>query len=511
MTRTTRLAPGPLVTAVVAAGALAAVAVVAIAIAPNGPGLSVDSASYELAANSFDGARALVPLVLNDIFPPGYPATIAAAQTVTPEARDAAVLVNQVALAATVCLVAAIVWWSRRDRDSGLSRAVVPVVAAGLVATAPAMLRWTGYVMAEQLSIALTMVAVGAAARALDGPRAWLVTAAVAAGAAGVVRHGALSVVAAVVLAVLLASRGSWRARVAQAGATAVLAGTTWLAGSWILLGRRPGSGRALAWHPPGWGDAIDALDTLAAYWVLDVVPTALARAIVALALMAGVGATVLAMRRTSSPTAWHPVALVAGLAAIGHVLALIASKAWVDDAIVADDRLLLPLLPLVVVTVATWVPLPRSRPLALTALGVVAVVAAAQLEGTAEWVRESRRDGIEYGARRFADSPTLSATRSLPADIVVWSNEVALLSLRADRQSFPVPVPIDNYSGRAEPTYEADLVALAGAIDDGAVAVYVDAFPDGRRAQVDDLLAVDPDLPVERFADGAIVGEAAP
>lgn len=511
MTRAPRLAPGPLVAVAVAVGALAAVAVVAIGIAPNGPGLSVDSASYELAADSFDGARALVPLVLNDIFPPGYPATIAAAQTVAPEARDAAVLVNQLALMATIGLVAAIVWWGRRDLESGLSRAVVPVVAAALVATAPAMARWTGYVMAEQLSIALTMLAVGAAARALDGPRWWLVTAAVAAGAAGVVRHGALSVVAAVVLAVLLAGRGSWRARAAQAGATAVLAGTTWLASSWILLGRRPGSGRALAWHPPGWSDAVDALDTLAGYWVLDVVPTAVARTLVALALAGGLGAVVVAVRRRPSPAAWRPVPLVAGLAAIAHLAALIASKAWVDDAIVADDRLLLPLLPLVVVAVAAWVPLPPSRPLAAAAVGVVALVAVAQIEGTVAWVRESRRDGIEYGARRFAESPTLAATRALPADRVVWSNEVALLSLRADRQSFPVPVRIDNYSGRAEPTYAADLAALAAAVDDGAIVVFVDAFPDGRRAQLDDILAIDPDLPVERFADGAIVGESAP
>lgn len=510
MSRWPRLAPGPLVAAAVAAGALAAVAVVAIATAPNGPGLSVDSASYELAADSFDGARALVPLVLNDIFPPGYPATVAAAQTISPEARDAAVLVNQVALAATIALVAAIVWWARRERDTGLSRAVVPVTAAALVATAPAMLRWTGYVMAEQLSILLTMVAVAAAARALPGHRGWLVAAAVAAGAAGVVRHGALSVVAALVLALLLAGRGSWRARAGQAAAAALVAGATWLAGSWILLGRRPSSGRALAWHPPGWSDAADALDTLAGYWVIDLVPTTLARIVVVVVLAAGCAAAGQALRRSPAPSTWHPVVLVAVLAATTHLLVLLASKTWVDDAIVADDRLLLPLVPLVVVLVGAAVPLPRSRPMALAGACLVAVVAVAQVEGTGAWVRESRRDGIEYGARRFAESPTLAAVRTLPSDVVVWSNEVALLSLRADRQSFPVPIPIDRYSGRAEPTYEADLVALVEALGGGGVAVFVDTDPDGLRAQVDDVLAVDPDLPVVRFADGAIVGQVA-
>ena len=142
-----------------------AVALVLVGTVPNGPGLSVDSASYELAADKYRDAPVLVPLVLNGVFPPGYPAAIAAAQILEPDARDAALLVNLVCFAATIALVAGAVWISRREAGAKATPASVAVVvaAASALAISPAMLRWTGYVMAELLSIALTVAAVGRA------------------------------------------------------------------------------------------------------------------------------------------------------------------------------------------------------------------------------------------------------------------------------------------------------------------------------------------------------------
>jgi len=168
---------------------VAAGMVVAFATGPNGPGLSVDSASYELAASSYRDDPWRVALVLNGVFPPGYPAAIAGALSVTATPRDAAMVVNVLSLGVTIALVAVAVTLARPRR--GVDAVAAPVATALLLATSAAMLRWTGYVMAELLSIACVLAAVTAAAVAVRRPR-WLLAAGVAAGAAGLARHGAL-------------------------------------------------------------------------------------------------------------------------------------------------------------------------------------------------------------------------------------------------------------------------------------------------------------------------------
>lgn len=491
-----------------------AVALVLVGTVPNGPGLSVDSASYELAADKYRDAPVLVPLVLNGVFPPGYPAAIAAAQILEPDARDAALLVNLVCFAATIALVASAVWISRREAGAKATPASVAVVvaAASALAISPAMLRWTGYVMAELLSIALTVAAVVAASRGVRAAPRWFVAAGAAAGAAGIARHGALATVVAIAVVAPMLLAASWPARARAVCSVVLSAVVCWVGGTWLLLGGPPESQRAIVWHPPGRADVGEAVDTIASYWLPRGLGTDGGRAVVlggSVALVVAI--TYVVRRRGWRPSSLPPATVFASAALVLHLVALVASKAWLDQAIVADDRLLLPLVPLTVLAVAAaWPASLGRRWWVVTAVGL-AVVLGAQTHRSAAWVREARNDGIEYGHRRFASSETLAAVRALPDDVVVWTNEVSLLALRADRQAFPVPAHVDAHSGEIEAGFDAAVARLAEDLAEGVAVVFVDGFPNPRLVTLDELRKAVPGLEIQRFADGAVLRQGAP
>ncbi len=485
-----------------------AACVVAFATAPNGPGLSVDSASYELAATAFRGERWRVPLVLNGLFPPGYSATMALALGATGSARDAAVVVNILSLAATIAMVAASA--ARARIRHGVDAVVVPLAAALLLATSASMLRWTGYVMADVLALAAMVAAVTAAAVGVSRPR-WLLAAAVAAGTAGIARHGALVTVPALAVLVPLLLAGRC-ARLRAAATIAIVGAATWYVGSRVLLDGPPESRRAILWHPPGLRDMRDLVDTLGAYWLPAGLGTNGIRAVLAVIVALATVALVLVVRRGAVRLGDLPpvTVLAAGMAA-AHLATLAASKAWLDQAIVADDRLVLPLVPLMVLVIASaWsadtTTEPRRRAIGV---GLLVVVLLAQAHRTGDWIHETRRDGIEYGQRRFATSPTLAAVRALPPGTRVWTNEVSLLFMRAEREAFPIPSRTDSYSGQPDPAFDAQVQALLSGFEDGGVAVYVDGFVAPPTLPAEELMALVPGLVAESFADGVVLRAA--
>ena len=486
--------------------AVAAGGVVAFATAPNGPALSVDSASYELAATAYRDEPWRVPLVLNGVFPPGYSAAIAGARFGSATAREAARGVNIACLMAIIVMVAASVASARPRR--GADAVAAPVAAALLLATSAAMLRWTGYVMAEVISITAVVAAVTAAAIAVTRPR-WLVVVGAAAGAAGLARHGALITVPALALVVPALVQG--RRAQTRAGATIALVGAaTWFFGTRLLLDGPPQSSRAIVWHPPGVGDLRALVDTLGAYWLPSALGSTLTRAVVLAAGGLAVMVIARAVVRGGPGDADHrpPVVILAGGMALAQILVLAVSKAWLDQAIVANERLVLPVVPLVILMLGAAWPAdtthqPRRRAIGAT---LVVVVLCAQLARTSDWIHQSRGDGIEYGQRRFATSPTLAAVRSLPGTAPLWTNDVTLLSLRADRQAFPVPARTNGYSGRPDPTFDANLTALRDGVAAGGAVVYVEGFTYPLLLPRDELMALVPGLVAEPFADGVIL-----
>jgi len=298
-------------------------------------------------------------------------------------------------------------------------------------------------------------------------------------------------------------------ARLRAATTIAVVGTATWYLATRLLLDGPPESRRAIVWHPPGVGDIRQLVDTVGSYWLPAGLGTNGIRVMTAGVVVLGVVAGGWALRRGGVRLANVPPATVLAMGmAVTHIATLAASRAWVDRAIVADDRLVLPVVPLVVLALgATW-PTDTTRRPTWRALGagVLAVVLLAQADRTLDWIHEARRDGIEYGQRRFTASPTLAAVRALPETTLVWTNEVSLLSLRADRQAFPIPPRTDSYSGQADPAFTANLAALRDGLRAGGAVVYVDGFTHQRVLDPEELMILVPGLVAEPYADGLVM-----
>ncbi|MGH9291061.1 MAG: hypothetical protein ACRD0V_22650 [Acidimicrobiales bacterium] len=504
--------------ALIATGAVASIAALSVVVVLHGtglrgPGLTIDSTTYLLAADVYRDEPSRVAATLNGVFPPGYSAAIVAARSAAGGPLDAARVVNVAALTSTIVLVAWGVWSARRwtgQAGTAGSRAAAAVIAAALVGGSAAMLRWSGAVMAEALSIAFVVASAVVAERALRSRSIALCAAAgMLGGAAALVRHVALGTLLGLVLAVALLDRSGRRARigtaavVAGAGAATVLAGTPLLRGSFD-------STRTVAWHPPGPDDLLEALDTAGGYMLPSGLGTAATRAVAAGVLVLGT----LLLARAAVNVGAHddappPVTTLALVLLVAHLASVVGSMTLLDDLTPLDDRILLPVVPLAALAAGAAAGAARSRSVRIVGLSVAALVLASQVGRVAAWVDEARTDGIGYAHAMFDHSETLKVVGQLPVDTPLWSNDVSLLYLRGHRPARLLPSRDDGYARRTADAYEEELGALQDDVAGGAVVVVLDyfSFPSlPSAAELEELLR-----PVEvvRLTDGQLIRAA--
>lgn len=490
--------------------ALVACGLILAATLPHGPGLAIDSTTYLLAADSYPD-RELVGLVLNGVFPPGYPAAVAVAAIGIDDVQHAALAVNLVAVAAIVVLVGLTVAGpSGRDDEAPAPtdrrRLVAVAVACAVVTSSVPFLEWSATAMSEALSIALVLGAVFAGAHAArqSSPVLWAV-AGLCSGTAVLVRLVAGGSLLALVVGALLVTAGGWRVRARAAAAVGLTGAAIFLLGSRLLAGEAA-SRRVIAWHPPDSDDLREALDTAASYLLPSSLGTGVARVVAGLAIVAllvSVGVAVWSARRRLTDV--PPGAWLAGLVAAAHVGAVAGSMALLDDLTPADPRILLPAVPLAVAALGAAVAARRPILSPVVWLVVAGVVLVGQLGRVVEFVSDARRDGIGYASTLFDPSGTLAAARALPEGTVLWSNDISLLYLRGDRTSFQLPSSIDPYSSQPSTVYDIQLDALARSLDDGAVIVEFDYFDNPLMPSTDELQRLVGPLELVDFGDGRL------
>lgn len=501
----------PITIGLVVAFTAAAVALVLFATEPRGAGLTIDSTTYLLAADSYGRDVSEVGAVLNGVFPPGYSAAIAAVDVVVDDLGRAAIAVNVLSLALVLALLAHSVWVSGERGDDGaptVRQAAATVATVAIVALSTQMLRWTGAAMSELFSLVFVFAAIAMAARyARTGRTATWVLVGVVGGAAALVRLVALGSMLGVALGVcLVLVDRSLRARLV-AGSTVAAAGVaTAVLGAPLLAGSND-SRRTIAWHPITAAEVREGLDTVASYVLPSSLSGGLARVLAAVAVALFVLFVLAVVRRAvAGEPAVPPVCVLATTVAVAHVATVLGSMFLVDDLTPLDTRILLPVVPLVALAmgsaIAASVPVVSPR----VVLAVALVVAVGQTGRVGEWLDGMRSEGMGYAHTLFDGSETLAAVRSLPADAEVWTNDVSLLYLRADRRAAQLPSDTDNYSARATEDYDEMIAALGERLDEGAVIVYADYFDFTTLPDVDELQGSIGPLDVERLSDGAIV-----
>ena len=493
-----------LLATVAAAGALVMAWATAL-----GAGLVSDSLVYVDAARSVLAGRGLVALGEPMVhYPPGYPLLLAAGGLAGLEPLDGARMLEVALYAANAALVALVAWVAAE-------RSLAAAGAAALLFLGNAsMLEVHAWAGSDPLCLACALVALLAAARhAATGHIRPLALAALAAAAALVTRYVGVTLLPALLAAVLL-SPASTRERARNAALLLALScGPLLLALARNALIGASATGRHLVFHPVQLVHLTNLLDTLFQYWL----PTETAAAYEALALGAGLavaGALVAwLVRRTGEPDL---LVLIALAFVATYLPFLFLSISFADAHTPLDARMLAPVQAVVWALVAALVARAaarhRNRLASLVALATLAAVASANV-GPATWTATGWHVvGHGFQDRDWRASPVLRSAAALPSGLVLYSNGPEPLRFLTGRPARSVPPRVLPNTLERNPDYERDVEAMSTEVRSGAAAVvwfdritwrwYLPARQD---------LEVEHHLPVlSALEDGAVLGKGA-
>jgi hypothetical protein len=491
---------------------IAFLAVVPIVYAmPHGLDLSFDSIQYLSAGRNllagrglsvFDGPGRLRPMTH---FPPLYPTMLALFGAAFGDVARGAWMLNLLATAATVFLVARLAQRvAGGDHRAGLHAAVIAGIATAVAndLSVNAAMLWS-----EPLFILFAVGTAGLLIRSADresaaGPEreSSLVVAALAAGATALVRYAGIGIIGGGLLALLFASRLAPKARMRRAAAFVAIASAP--IAIWLLYNEaRAGTAtdRDLSVHVISRDELWVGLGTLSR-WVFPYDPTDGWGMLVAL-LVAGVIAYIVreTIRRSGTklgegaPAAASPGAtetrratLILAICVAAYGLLLLASIMFAEHAASLDERLLSPALPMVIaMTIGSACALFRQAPsqfggetdgprLRYRGLRVIAIVALAvslgdQAIGLASWTRHMPERSLGLTQLSRSADELLGVVRAIPSSAHVYSNMPYMTYAFADRVVSDLPQKISQTSLKPNPQFLTQLREIVATADGNA------------------------------------------
>jgi hypothetical protein len=441
---------------------LAIVGVVTVLVATRwGVGLEPDSVFYLTEAHSLmdgHGFRGLMDptgegdlvggTVPDTVFPPLYPALLAASAIVGIDVRVWARWLGAVLFGATILLVGLVL---RRQQPQlpGLA-----VLGALLTLGSPDLLAMHTEAMSDPVFLFLGLLGLVLVAASLEQPnqRGVLFAGAVAVGLGWLERYPGIALVGSGAAGILLLRQGPLRRRLGDAILFAVVSAAPmmlWLLHNIAVAGTA--TGRHAVFHPEAALRQIDKGMQVLAHWLIPQGGlTGIAGTVVA-ALIGGVLVAALWRRYppraiTRPGTALPPVL---ALFVVMYVAVLIVSFAWFDAGATMDGRLLAPvyvsmlLLTLSLVPASGWARTPRRW--VGVAIGLCAVVVGMHLLWTGVRASQYYRDGQGYTGLEWRHSPTIALVKTLPEGMRVYSNAPDAVYARTGKMTAWIP-PTRNY-----------------------------------------------------------------
>ena len=446
---------------------LVAVALIFIA-TPHGIGITPDSMQYLEAArhilrDDFKAAWSNNAAVFTH-FPPGFAVALSAVAGLGMSAESAARVLNAIALIATGLLTFALARRATRGSTTAAIVGAIAVVFSRDVLAAHAM------VWSEPLFIPLTLGALLAVAVTIQrDSRPALVAAVLLAGAAGLTRYAAPSVIGAAAVSLAMLGHGPRRVRLARAGAFAAGASlpiVALLAFNAIRAGTA--TNRQLAFHPMDLEQARSAART-AYYWVL---PTGAPQWLeLALFVAVGVGVLLYVVSRFRSTAAGREVPVfdqsvpdraVLACFLAGYLAFLYVTITLFDAQATPDPRLLLPVVPpLIILVVAVLNDGKRSATMRVPTMVVASALGIALASSTALWVASTRRDGLGYAGPAWRSSRLMAAIRDLPRETLVFTNHPSAILAQGGHDAREVPRLASPTSLRPNADYSRQMAAV--------------------------------------------------
>ncbi|HVX41404.1 MAG TPA: hypothetical protein VHB25_17700 [Gemmatimonadaceae bacterium] len=470
-----------------------------------GPGLDPDSASYMGAAESFahghglripfadwDAPQAAAPLAH---FPPGFPIVLSIGVAGGVSAPQTARVVNALAFAATVGILAYLVA-SSAGVFGGIAIGIALLLARPIV-----------FVHLSVLSEPLFLALLAATLLALVKRAHPLVSGSYAALAA-LVRYAGISASGAVVLWELIQPR-EWKERIRRA----VLAGipTLVLFGAWLL---RTHQHRAAKIRDVGiyggFGQTLAQGGRTVAAWLIPTSDTPgtwrlVAGAVAAAAIIGLIVAGVRMSRRRVEPRAASAprILAAAGTLVVCYLGVVVVSRLFADPGIPLDERILAPFI--LLVTTMTAVAIGASwRSFGLLLRAGILVSFAAWLVGSAladyDDVSWATTNGSDFAGEDWRESPTIAWVRAHAANEPLYSNWPAAIYFHVHRPAWLLPDVKDAKTLRA---FGDTLASRHG------VVIAFDA-PSPDVAPVDTIVRGAGLREIAKLSDGVVYGSAA-
>jgi len=472
-----------------------------------GPGAGGDSSSYLMGAENlikgngfsrYSGGYEIRPITG---FPPFYSVVLAGVSLGGSEPMAASRYLNAVLFAANIGLVGYLVYAFSASTWAA-------TIASAFLLLADTMLELHTWVMSEPLFIFLSLAAIWALLRSMEGGGlGWLAAAALLTASSSLTRYvgPVLSVAGALVL--LLFGAGSLRRRAIEAlvyTSISLLPLAFWLRRNSALAGTLVN--RDLAYHPMEPDLLRRFLAEVSSWFVPHQVPlpTGL-RAGLAVLLAAGLLGWffALAVRAWTRRRGWalqltgpawgrfRPLPWLLGLYGVGNVLILFINSTLLDASTTATapPRYLAPIYAgLVPLACIAGVTLARRHGIGrMLVMGYAAVV----LAFYAAIDRQMLADPLPYlgyTGRRQLWAEAVAAIRTLPAEVPLVSNNPELVYILVGRPAYVRPISFDNYEQAERLDYEQQFATLSSQLGGGGVFVLFDELELDDRAFIDRL-----------------------
>jgi hypothetical protein len=449
---------------------------------PWGLGLSPDSVVYIGAARSLlsghgfglPGESALFSPITH--YPPLYSSLLALIGTLTADPLDGAIWLNVVAFSTNIyvagfLLFAVLGSWQLPLLGSLFTLTAFPLVQAHTMAWSEAM-----FIMLELLSILLLL-------RYVEKPRRTsLLLAAAVAGLSLLCRYAGFALVASGILGILFLGVRGQRDKLIDAGVfagIAVLPTALWAARNWLLGGAI--FNRTVSFHPIGLEKIFDIPAVLAgwfSFWLLDYD----ARVILWLALVI-IGFVLpfsyLKKAKSSDLRQTDTLLVFMMIVVVSYLAMLSLSLTFLDAQIPVDSRTLSPIyvpsMILLIALLARFGLAPESFSHARVAVSAcLALLLAAQLQSSMNWLRFNHQNGIGYASRVWQQSQTLNRLKRMMPATVLFSNAPDVLYTLLNEPAVMIPRKTHTDTNLPNRQYLAQTAELARRLkEDSGLLVY--------------------------------------
>lgn len=411
------------------------------------------------------------------VWPPMYPALLAAIGAFGPDPLEAARWLHALLFGMNIFMVGLLT--KRTVKGTGL----FPLAASVLVLSSVHLLGIHWLALSEPLFIFLLLLSLYLLTRYVESSEVrWLICAAGAVAGAWLTRYAGASLVATGIIAIVYLGRSAIRKRLFHAALFTVLSSlpaALWMARNHLVAGSA--TSKHLAWHPV----SLSLLEEYLYQLMLMSWPVGMIVSAVAAIALAGFCLTLALGAKREKARLGLPVLQRVPLLFIICYLGLVLVSISLLDANLAQDtwRLLLPVYVVGLVFVLGLAQqLLRSMEKQETLRRLAFVCAVAYVCAFAypgiNWTLNARSNEPEdfvntnYTSKFWTRSKVIQEIQSLPADTPVYTNGPDALYLLTGRPTYSLPFKFFAETQKANPKYEEEMQKMSAQLRDGGVIV---------------------------------------